>query len=140
MRDVGGMTTIFIGFFISGIGSSFFHSFGIPYMDDNMSKNKSPAYLGVIYGSRTLGPALGALLGNFCLKVYVSPGLEGGLAEGDDGWLGAWWLGFIITGCSTLLIAPFLAFFPQRLPDSQEKTDAEALGLFDLISFHLTLN
>ena len=42
MRDVGGMTTIFIGFFISGIGSSFFHSFGIPYMDDNMSKNKSP--------------------------------------------------------------------------------------------------
>ena len=49
MRDVGGMTTIFFGFFISGIGSSFFHSFGIPYLDDNMSKNKSP-------GERIPGP------------------------------------------------------------------------------------
>ena len=68
------MTTIFIGFFISGIGSSFFHSFGIPYMDDNMSKNTSPTYLGLIYGSRTLGPALGAILGNFCLQIYVYPG------------------------------------------------------------------
>ena len=89
------------------------------------------AYLGVIYGSRTLGPAVGALLGNFCLKVYVSPGLEGDLKEGEDGWLGAWWLGFIIVGSSTLLIAPFLALFPQRLPDTREKTDAEALGLLE---------
>ena len=85
----------------------------------------------MIYGSRTLGPAVGALLGNFCLQIYVSPGLEGGLTEGDEGWLGAWWLGFIIIGCSTLLIAPFLAFFPQRLPGNKERTDAEALGLLD---------
>ena len=89
---------------------------------------------------RTLGPALGYLLGTATLKVFVLPGAQGNLREGDPGWLGAWWLGFIITGCSTLLIAPFLAFFPQRLPASQEKTDAETLGLFDLISFHLTLN
>ena len=72
------------------------------------------------------------MLGNFCLKVYVAPGLEGGLTEGEDGWLGAWWLGFIIVGVATLIIAPLLAFFPQRLPDSQEKTEAEALGLFDV--------
>ena len=95
------------------------------------------AYLGVIYGSRTLGPAVGALLGNFCLKVYVSPGLEGGLKEGEDGWLGAWWLGFIIVGSSTLLIAPFLALFPQRLPDTRERTDAEALGLVKHFSFEI---
>ena len=87
-------------------------------------------YLGLIYGSRTLGPAVGALLGNFCLKIYVSPAQQSGLSEGDAGWLGCWWLGFLITGCSTLLIAPFLAFFPQRLPDNKEKTDAEALGWF----------
>jgi len=127
VRDPLGMTTIFIGFFISGIGSSFFHSFGIPYMDDNMSKNTSPTYLGLIYGSRTLGPALGAILGNFCLQIYVYPGLEAGLTEGDEGWLGAWWLGFLIIGSLTALIAPFLALFPQRLPDCEEKTDAVAL-------------
>ena len=126
VRDHGGMVTIFFGIFFFGIGGAFFHSFGIPYIDDNVSKDKSPAYLGLIYGSRTLGPALGALLGNFCLKLYAYPGLEGDLTEGDDGWLGAWWLGFVIIGSSTLLIAPLLAFFPERLPDSTEKS--EGLG------------
>ena len=96
--------------------------------------------LSLVLAGRTLGPALGYVLGTATLKIYVVPGGGGDIQEGDPGWLGAWWLGFIITGCSTLLIAPFLAFFPQRLPDSQEKTDAEALGLFNLISFHLTLH
>ena len=85
VRDTGGMITIFIGFFISGIGSSFFHSFGIPYMDDNTTKNKSPLLLGLVYGTRTLGPGLGSILGAHCLTLYVYPGLEGDLVEGDQG-------------------------------------------------------
>ena len=85
VRDTGGMITIFIGFFISGIGSSFFHSFGIPYMDDNTTKNKSPLLLGLVYGTRTLGPGLGSILGGYCLTLYVYPGLEGDLVEGDEG-------------------------------------------------------
>ena len=63
VRDTPGMIAVFVGFFISGIGSSFFHSFGIPYIDDNMNKNQSPAFLGLIYASRTLGPGLGSILG-----------------------------------------------------------------------------
>ena len=63
VRDTSGMVAVFVGFFISGIGSSFFHSFGIPYIDDNTNKNQSPAFLGLIYASRTLGPGLGAILG-----------------------------------------------------------------------------
>ena len=58
-------------------------------------------------------------------------GLEAGLSEGDEGWLGAWWLGFLIIGSLTALIAPFLALFPQRLPDCEGKTDAVTLGLFE---------
>ena len=128
-RDHVGMATIFLGILIFGIGASVFHSFGVPYIDDNVSKDKSPAYLGIIYGTRTLGPALGAVLGNLCLKIYVYPGLGEGLAEGEDGWLGAWWLGFFIIGSSILIFAPFLSLFPQRLPDtSSERTDAEVLG------------
>ena len=45
LRDWPGMVVIFIGFFISGIGSSFFYSFGIPYIDDNVSKQNSPVVL-----------------------------------------------------------------------------------------------
>ena len=127
IRDPGGMVTIFFGFFISGIGSSFYNSFGIPYIDDNTSKNRSPLFLGLIYGTKTLGPGLGSLLGSACLKLYVFPGLEGDLVEGDEGWLGAWWLGFVIVGGLTAIIAPLLAFFPQRLPSVGEKTDAKVL-------------
>ena len=91
----------------------------------------------MVLAGRTLGPALGYVLGTATLKVFVLPGAQGDLREGDTGWLGAWWLGFIIVGSSTLLIAPFLALFPQRLPDTRERTDAEALGLVDHFSFEI---
>ena len=32
IRDFYGMAVIFLGFFITGIGTSFFYSFGIPYI------------------------------------------------------------------------------------------------------------
>ena len=32
IRDFYGMAVIFFGFFITGIGTSFFYSFGIPYI------------------------------------------------------------------------------------------------------------
>ena len=69
IRDWGGMALIFVGFFISGIGSSFFYSFGIPYIDDNVSKRNSPMALSFIMAGRVLGPALGYLLGSAALKV-----------------------------------------------------------------------
>ena len=68
-----------------------------------------------------------------CLRLYVVPGLEGGLREGDEGWLGAWWLGFVVVSSLTALIAPLLSLFPQRLPSNGETTDAKLLG-------ELTLN
>ena len=32
IRDFYGMAVIFLGFFVTGIGTSFFYSFGIPYI------------------------------------------------------------------------------------------------------------
>jgi len=127
VRDVWGMVIIFVGFFITGIGTSFFYSFGIPYIDDNVSKDSSPAVLGIVLGTRTLGPGLGYLLGSFCLSIYVAPGREDGLVEGDDGWLGAWWLGFVFVATLTLIVSPFLALFPERLP-SEDETFANSVG------------
>jgi len=126
IRDWGGMFVIFLGFFISGIGTSFFYSFGVPYIDDNVSKNNSPMALSLVMAGRIVGPALGYVLGGATLRMYVSPGRGGDLKEGDDGWLGAWWLGFIIIAAITSVIAPFLSLFPERLP-TNENTDAKRL-------------
>ena len=76
VRDWAGLAIIFIGFFISGIGTSFFYSFGIPYIDDNVSKRNSPMALSFVLAGRTLGPALGYLLGAATLRLYVVPGLQ----------------------------------------------------------------
>ena len=126
IRDWGGMFVIFLGFFISGIGTSFFYSFGVPYIDDNVPKNSSPMVLSIVMAGRTIGPALGYVLGGATLKMYVSPGRGGDLKEGDQGFLGAWWLGFIIIAATTSVIAPFLALFPERLPSSVD-TEAKKL-------------
>lgn len=120
VRDWGGMFTIFVGFFISGIGTSFYYSFGVPYLDDNVSKDNSPLALGIMSAARTMGPAMGFLLGNACLAVYVDPAAGVELKEGDKGWLGAWWLGFVIVAVLTALISPFLGLFPQTLPSDVE--------------------
>lgn len=126
VRDWGGMFAIFIGFFISGIGTSFYYSFGVPYLDDNVPKENSPFLLGIMSAARTMGPALGYVLGNACLTVYVDPSAGVDLKEGDNGWLGAWWLGFVIVALLTAFISPFLALFPQTLP-SEVDLDAHKL-------------
>ena len=58
--------------------------------------------------------------------MYVVPGGEGSLQEGESGWLGAWWLGFIVISIVTLIFAPLLALFPERLP-TEEDTEAKRL-------------
>ena len=55
------------------------------------------------------------------------PGGEGSLQEGESGWLGAWWLGFIVISIVTLIFAPLLALFPERLP-TEEDTEAKRLA------------
>ena len=49
---------------------------GTPYLDDNTSKNKSPMALSFGFAARNGGPAIGYVLGYFCLKDFVHPGNE----------------------------------------------------------------
>ena len=62
------------------------------------------------------------VLGPFVLEPQrkIAPGRAPELVEGDDGWLGAWWLGFVVVGGLTALVAPLLALFPQRLPGEED--------------------
>ena len=54
------------------------------------------------------------------LTLTIATGRAPELVEGDDGWLGAWWLGFVVVGGLTALVAPLLALFPQRLPGEED--------------------
>lgn len=45
-QTVVAVCILFIANFLKGIGSSIFYTIGFPYLDDNVKKKKSPAYLG----------------------------------------------------------------------------------------------
>jgi len=48
---------------------------------------------------RTIGPALGYVLGSACLSIYVDPmNAPLGINEDSPQWIGAWWIGFICIG------------------------------------------
>lgn len=42
---------------------------------------------------RTIGPAIGFVVGYGCLRLYIAPSLTPTITNKDPRWLGAWWLG-----------------------------------------------
>ena len=73
-KDWVSMGIIFMGIFVVGIGSTFIYSFGIPFLDDNVSKKNMPVALAFSMTSRIAGPAMGYAIGAAILSIYVYPG------------------------------------------------------------------
>ncbi|CAB4060811.1 unnamed protein product [Lepeophtheirus salmonis] len=126
-----GVCLIFFGIFLHGIGASFYNSFGIPYIDDNSAKTKSPLALSFVFAAKMGGPFFGSVFASLFLKVNEYPEKSNemlGFDEKDDRWIGAWWLGFFIFGPILIVVAPLLILFPEQLPRSDgEKIDKESV-------------
>ncbi|XP_023287779.1 solute carrier organic anion transporter family member 5A1 [Orussus abietinus] len=73
---------------------------------------------GFTFALRTVGPAIGFLLGYGCLSLYIDPSLHPVITKKDPRWLGAWWLGWIILGVTMSMFAVLIAMFPRHLPKS----------------------
>jgi len=63
-----------------------------------------------------LGPAAGYALASMCLRVYIVPYFKPIVNDKDPRWLGAWWMGWLIIGCSLLFFSVLFAMFPKELP------------------------
>jgi cytochrome bd-type quinol oxidase subunit 2 len=73
---------------------------------------------------RTLGPALGFVLGFGCLSLYIDPLVTPMIDKTDTRWLGAWWLGWIFLGLVMLVFAALISLFPRMLPPKVSKKAA----------------
>lgn len=74
-RPVGTGLMLFIFFtslLVIGFGSTAVTTLGIPFIDDIVTKEESPLYLGLTIGLRIFGPALGFLLGSLCIGLNSS--------------------------------------------------------------------
>ena len=122
--------------FFRGFGTSIYFTYGTPYLDDNVSKAKMPTFFAFIFAARILGAPIGFYLSSLALKFYEDPfSVPRGLTETDPRWIGAWWIGFLVSGSLMLLLAIPLSLFPREFRKTskqrakEEVAHAEALQL-----------
>ena len=109
-----------IGNMIIGCGSSTIFTVGIGFIDDSTHPRYSSIYLSVFQMVGILGPALGFVFGGFFLSLFVDPFTPTTLTNTDPQWVGAWWIGFVITGVLSIILSLQFFLYPRRLKGSEE--------------------
>ncbi|XP_071955520.1 solute carrier organic anion transporter family member 4A1-like [Antedon mediterranea] len=112
---------------LHGVGASPLYTLGVTYIDDNVPQKMTAFYLGILNASSLLGPAIGYLLGGVFLSLYTDVRVDSsmlGINSTSPLWVGAWWLGLLLSCMLALIIAlPFLGF-PKYLPGHKELAKA----------------
>ncbi|XP_003480930.1 solute carrier organic anion transporter family member 4C1 [Sus scrofa] len=116
-----------LGQLLLGTGGTPLYTLGTAFIDDSVPTHKSSLYIGIGFAMSVLGPAFGYVLGGQLLTVYidVDSGQSIDVTEDDPRWLGAWWIGFLLSWLlAWSLIIPF-SCFPKHLPGTEEIQDGK---------------
>uniref|UniRef100_A0A8C4RIH4 Solute carrier organic anion transporter family member n=1 Tax=Erpetoichthys calabaricus TaxID=27687 RepID=A0A8C4RIH4_ERPCA len=116
---------VFLGNVLRGIGETPVVPLGISYIDDFAKAENSAFYISCLHTITLLGPMCGFLLGSLCAKLYVDIGFVNAdsvtITPKDARWVGAWWLGFLVSSVVMLLSSIAFWFFPKSLPKQGEE-------------------
>ncbi|XP_057558859.1 solute carrier organic anion transporter family member 1C1 isoform X3 [Hippopotamus amphibius kiboko] len=95
-----------------------------------MEKSQSKINNGCVQTVAIIGPIFGFLLGSLCAKLYVDIGFVNldhiSITPKDPQWVGAWWLGYLIAGCISLLAAVPFWCLPKSLPGPRSRDDSSS--------------
>lgn len=119
---------VFMGNMLRGIGETPIMPLGVSYLDDFAREENTAFYLACIQTVGIMGPMFGYLMGSYCAKIYVDIGTVDldtvAIDHKDSRWVGAWWMGFIISGTVILLASIPFWFLPKSLPKQGQKKKA----------------
>ncbi|XP_064597041.1 solute carrier organic anion transporter family member 4A1-like [Liolophura sinensis] len=114
----------FLAQLLHGAGASPLYTLGVTYLDENLPTRVSPVYIGIYYAFSIVGPAIGYLAGGQFLNTFTDVGdwyKEGPKPTPEDPkYVGAWWIGFLISGTLALMVSLPLSAFPRQLPGSED--------------------
>ncbi|KAM4569493.1 solute carrier organic anion transporter family member 1C1 isoform 1-T2 [Odontesthes bonariensis] len=114
---------VFLGNALRGIGETPVTPLGISYIDDFAKAENSPFYIACLQTITLLGPMFGFLLGSYCARLYVDIGyvdMESvTITSKDARWVGAWWLGFLVSSALLLVSSIPFWFLPRSLPKQE---------------------
>uniref|UniRef100_A0A672R3X4 Solute carrier organic anion transporter family member n=1 Tax=Sinocyclocheilus grahami TaxID=75366 RepID=A0A672R3X4_SINGR len=115
---------VFLGNMLRGVGETPVMPLGLSYLDDFSRAENTALYMALIQTMGIMGPMFGFMLGSFCAKLYVDIGAVDldsiTINHKDSRWVGAWWLGFLLTGGVMLLAGIPFWFLPKSLPKQGE--------------------
>lgn len=116
---------VFLGNTLRGLGETPVTPLGISYIDDFAKAENSAFYIACLQTITLLGPMFGFLLGSMCARLYVDIGFINTdsitITPKDARWVGAWWLGFLVSSAIMLLAGLPFWFFPRSLPKQGEE-------------------
>ncbi|XP_072175560.1 solute carrier organic anion transporter family member 4A1-like [Diadema setosum] len=127
-----------VGQLIHGISASGLYTLGYAYIDENTPPSRASIFVGIFQASSLFGPACGYLLGGVILEIYTDVDVDVatlGIDSESPLWIGAWWIGFLITASIAFLVSFPLMAFPRELPgrkkhDAARVTEAQKGAVF----------
>ncbi|XP_005725368.1 solute carrier organic anion transporter family member 1C1-like [Pundamilia nyererei] len=131
VRDSGSSMWIyvFLGNALRGIGETPVTPLGISYIDDFAKAENSPFYIACLQTITLLGPMFGFLLGSYCARLYVDIGYVDmdsvTITSKDSRWVGAWWMGFLVSSGLLLISSIPFWFLPRSMPKQESEENHE---------------
>ncbi|CAG5119222.1 unnamed protein product, partial [Candidula unifasciata] len=113
----------YLGQLLHGAGATPLYTLGVTYLDENVPQRSSAFYNGIFYTGAIIGPAAGYMVGAKFLDIYTDVTVDPaslGLDPSNPKWIGAWWIGFLISGMMGVLLALPMLAYPAALPGSKK--------------------